>query len=110
MSTPSHVYSKSQSPPLSFSDVWSRELDELAVNAGPKNLPDAPAAESEKLKRLAHDVDSLPEPLTALCLSGGGIRSASFALGVLQALAGRGCSTNFITSRQFREAATLAAG
>ena len=28
-----------------------------------------------------------PEPLTALCLSGGGIRSATFNLGVLQALA-----------------------
>ena len=30
---------------------------------------------------------SPPGPLTALCLSGGGIRSATFALGVLEALA-----------------------
>jgi hypothetical protein len=31
----------------------------------------------------------------ALCLSGGGIRSASFALGVLQALSGKGLLTHF---------------
>ena len=32
-------------------------------------------------------VDGLKVPLAALCLSGGGIRSAAFGLGVLQALA-----------------------
>ena len=32
-------------------------------------------------------IDKLKVPLSALCLSGGGIRSAAFALGVLQALA-----------------------
>lgn len=95
MSTSSDVYSNSQSPPLSFSEVWSRELDELAVTAAPHDKPNAPATEDEKLKRLAHDVDSLPEPLAALCLSGGGIRSASFALGALQALAARGLLDKF---------------
>src|SRR3954451_22089074 len=52
-------------------------------------------------KELAH-VRGIPEPtpkdaydaalrlnLSALCLSGGGIRSAAFCLGVLQALAGK---------------------
>src|SRR5471032_549817 len=32
-------------------------------------------------------IHGLTEPRTALCLSGGGIRSASFGLGILQALA-----------------------
>jgi hypothetical protein len=35
------------------------------------------------------------EPLVALCLSGGGIRSATFALGVLQGLAERGLLPQF---------------
>lgn len=37
-----------------------------------------------------HGVGCDPSPLLALCLSGGGIRSASFALGVLQGLARSG--------------------
>ena len=36
-----------------------------------------------------------PADLAALCLSGGGIRSAAFALGVLQGLARRGLLTRF---------------
>ena len=35
------------------------------------------------------------EPLTALCISGGGIRSATFALGAIQGLAERGLLTRF---------------
>ncbi len=37
--------------------------------------------------QLHRRIHSLAEPRTALCLSGGGIRSASFGLGILQALA-----------------------
>jgi Patatin-like phospholipase len=40
-------------------------------------------------------IDNLPEPLSALCLSGGGIRSAAFALGALQALARCGALEHF---------------
>ena len=36
-----------------------------------------------------------PQPRTAICLSGGGIRSASFALGVLQAFASKGLLERF---------------
>ena len=36
-----------------------------------------------------------PKELTALCLSGGGIRSAAFALGVVQALARKGLLPHF---------------
>ncbi|MDP4299071.1 patatin-like phospholipase family protein [Leptothrix discophora] len=39
---------------------------------------------------LAPGADGRAEPLSALCLSGGGIRSATFSLGVLQGLARRG--------------------
>ena len=40
-------------------------------------------------------IHGLTVPRTALCLSGGGIRSASFALGVLQALASYGLLRHF---------------
>ena len=43
--------------------------------------------------------------LSALCLSGGGIRSASFCLGVMQALAEKRLLTNSTTSRPFPAAA-----
>jgi Patatin-like phospholipase len=36
-----------------------------------------------------------PEPLAALCLSGGGIRSATFSLGAIQGLAERGLLSRF---------------
>ncbi|HEU4683838.1 MAG TPA: patatin-like phospholipase family protein [Nitrospira sp.] len=44
-------------------------------------------SEQERLTALYQAVHSLPEPRAALCLSGGGIRSATFGLGVLQSLA-----------------------
>jgi hypothetical protein len=51
---------------------------------------------AEELKCLGHDPkDAGGEPLAALCLSGGGIRSASFCLGALQALASKGLLEQF---------------
>ena len=51
-------------------------------------LPEATtSAETDPLKRLYQRIHNLPKKRTALCLSGGGIRSATFALGVLQGLA-----------------------
>ncbi|HET7910315.1 MAG TPA: patatin-like phospholipase family protein [Nitrospira sp.] len=49
--------------------------------------PASPAAEPERLAALYGHIHNLPQKRTALCLSGGGIRSATFALGVLQGLA-----------------------
>ncbi|HTL63054.1 MAG TPA: patatin-like phospholipase family protein [Nitrospira sp.] len=43
-------------------------------------------AEADRLAALYRHVHNLPQQRTALCLSGGGIRSATFALGVLQGL------------------------
>jgi hypothetical protein len=59
-----------------------RDLQEEDVKAG-----GAPSLEREQIRRrevyaTAHDLD-----LSALCLSGGGIRSASFALGLIEGLA-----------------------
>ncbi|MGY0194256.1 patatin-like phospholipase family protein [Leptothrix sp. BB-4] len=53
------------------------------------------AAERQWLGVPAAGADGQPEALTALCLSGGGIRSATFSLGVLQALARRGELASF---------------
>ncbi len=51
---------------------------------------DAVLASERQWLGAGHDAEGRPEPLSALCLSGGGIRSATFSLGVLQGLARRG--------------------
>ena len=50
------------------------------------------------------------KPTAALCLSGGGICSGTFSLGVLQGLARRGLSSSFTTSRRCRAGATSGVG
>lgn len=55
-------------------------------------------AELEQLKQRKRNADAKPldaDNLSGLALSGGGIRSASFCLGVLQALAGKNRLQNF---------------
>jgi hypothetical protein len=51
--------------------------------------PDATPPSDPSLEAFFTAVDALPDERAALCLSGGGIRSACFGLGVLQALARR---------------------
>ncbi len=48
-----------------------------------------------RLAAIYREIDGLPEPRTALCLSGGGIRSAVFSLGVVQGLARAGLLRGF---------------
>lgn len=48
-----------------------------------------------RLSNIVAKIHALPAPRTALCLSGGGIRSGTFALGVIQSLAGRGLLGQF---------------
>ncbi|HUP43555.1 MAG TPA: hypothetical protein VM599_10130, partial [Thermoanaerobaculia bacterium] len=67
--------------PLSFGEALAEEYRALR----PESF--AAGADPEALFAAAHR-DS--EPLAALCISGGGIRSATFALGVVQGLAERG--------------------
>ena len=53
--------------------------------------PDVPLDTLDDIYAAVHQLREgpNPQPRTAICLSGGGIRSASFALGVLQAFAGK---------------------
>jgi Patatin-like phospholipase len=86
---------------LKFADIYRKEIK---VVAGVQ-FPDRPAAggvlseEEEQAREQAYErelfkgVEDLN--LSALCLSGGGIRSASFALGVMQGLARFGLLKQF---------------
>src|SRR5437660_1669344 len=58
-----------------------------------KGTPKTCAADLKKLHLDFHDPRVFPR--TAICLSGGGIRSASFGLGVLQSLAEAGLLHRF---------------
>jgi len=55
----------------------------------------SPQEKDARLKKVIESIHSLEPARSALCLSGGGIRSASFALGVLQALAQKGLLGKF---------------
>lgn len=90
---------------FSLVDVLNEELSHLRPNASPPREPPASAAPppystkndaderqqaSNTLRGVYGRIHELGANGTvALCLSGGGIRSATFNLGVLQALAGR---------------------
>ena len=84
--------SKSPTPPLDLCSVLGEELQALR-GVSP------PSAELDNLSALRKHYDHVhqlrPERLSAVCLSGGGIRSATFSLGVLQGLAKRGQLTTF---------------
>ncbi len=73
--------------PTVASEWRTRTQEERAAEA-PRDLPEMYA--------IAHSLDPQADasatnaPLTALCLSGGGIRSATFNLGIIQALAKSG--------------------
>ncbi|HEV2175356.1 MAG TPA: patatin-like phospholipase family protein, partial [Nitrospira sp.] len=60
--------------------------EEYAALHGPLPAKTIPS-EKDRLAALYTHIHQLPHKRTALCLSGGGIRSATFGLGVLQALA-----------------------
>jgi len=70
--------------PFPLSLVLAEESAEL--HGKPINFPPT-ASESERLKQVYASVHQLTPPRSALCFSGGGIRSATFGLGVLQGLA-----------------------
>src|SRR5215467_5558921 len=69
---------------------------EFAVLHG-KLPPDYPtsAEGGDRLKAIWSAIHALPEKRAALCISGGGIRSATFGLGVLQGLARCGLLDKF---------------
>jgi hypothetical protein len=71
---------------LSFAQVLTEEYRVLRENTEWK------AETEQSLFQKIHDGNP---PLSALCISGGGIRSATFALGVIQAFAENGILTGF---------------
>ena len=71
--------------PKSLADVLEEELEgETRSNYGRRVWR---SEEQKRLTEVYRRIHSLETKRSALCLSGGGIRSASFGLGVLQALA-----------------------
>ena len=71
--------------PKSLPDVLEEELDGRIGSDPGVELPEA--EQQARLKEIYKRIHSLETKRSALCLSGGGIRSSSFGLGVLQALA-----------------------
>src|SRR5262245_39316242 len=69
-----------------WNETWEAELARITKDS-PDTQP-TPAELEATLHQMVHRL-SESEARTALCLSGGGIRSASFGLGVLQGLARR---------------------
>ncbi|MGH7518279.1 MAG: patatin-like phospholipase family protein [Gemmatimonadales bacterium] len=96
-------------PPSSFNQVLLTELRNLrpdlaeldGLTAEPFEDASNPdlneLARGENLRRIYEEISQLKEDqqLSALCLSGGGIRSATFNLGVLQGLARLGLMDRF---------------
>ena len=69
--------------------------EEFVALHGPFPGPARGVDDGDRLPVLYEAIHALPEKRAALCLSGGGIRSATFALGMLQGLARAGILTQF---------------
>ena len=67
----------------------------MSVDENPKTLDAVVAEELRILRPPTADQGPDERPLSALCISGGGIRSATFALGAIQGLAAQGVLTEF---------------
>jgi hypothetical protein len=80
--------------PVPLSQALEEEYASLGRDLHPGPAP-APSDEGARLRDLRRRIHSSSVPLSALCISGGGIRSATFALGALQELARRGLLPHF---------------
>lgn len=80
-------------PPLNIAEVLEEELDAGTGAPPPGDIPKSNP--EERLASTIGRIHSQSPHRSALCLSGGGIRSATFCLGVLQALAQRGLLKQF---------------
>src|SRR5712691_6236669 len=86
-------HTSSADPCLLLHEVLEREFTSLHGKL-PADYPSS--AEPEiRLKAILAAIHGLKEKRTALCISGGGIRSATFGLGVLQGLARCGLLDKF---------------
>ncbi|HEY7411789.1 MAG TPA: hypothetical protein VII13_13660, partial [Vicinamibacteria bacterium] len=78
--------------PVRFPEALRSEYASLGRDVRePAGPPDDAAWPQRDLFAKVHEA----EPLSALCISGGGIRSATFALGAIQELAARGVLSRF---------------
>lgn len=75
---------------VSFREVLRAELDEVASQRAARGAPPQPASKDGDVLQRAHAAG-----LVGLAFSGGGIRSATFNLGVLQGLAKLGLLPSF---------------
>jgi hypothetical protein len=89
MSEPANAFSVKNNDSRGFGEVLRTELRTVLPDLPlpPSNPPANPAEEAELEKNLLAAIDRHPTELAALCLSGGGIRSAIFALGAMRGLA-----------------------
>ncbi len=83
------------SPRVCLPEVLAEEYQ--ALRSEPSYTPSDPKApEPERLAELYQKVHhQQKKPFSALCVSGGGIRSATFALGAIQSMADHGFLTEF---------------
>ncbi len=71
--------------PKSLADILAEELD---GKLSPEQTQELPLQEKQERLRAVYDrIHSEQPERSALCLSGGGIRSGIFSLGILQGLA-----------------------
>ena len=84
----------STSPSVPLHEVLEKEFAVLHGKL-PPDYPISSTDHDERLKAFWVAVHALPEKRAALCLSGGGIRSATFGLGILQGLARCGLLEKF---------------
>ncbi|HEY1583778.1 MAG TPA: patatin-like phospholipase family protein [Chthoniobacterales bacterium] len=84
---------ESSAQPKSLADILVEELD---GKVGPEETQELPVSEKQARLRAVYERIHTEQPeRSALCLSGGGIRSGIFSLGILQGLARRGLLSNF---------------
>lgn len=77
-------------------DILPEKQGDYALKASdPALYAEQKAKRIANLREMYQALGRMQQPLSALCLSGGGIRSATFNLGVLQGLAGRGVLKDF---------------
>ena len=84
---------ESDTPRLLLSQVLEEEYVKLHGGSPPVHL--AGASEDARLRKIYELIHELPRKRSALCISGGGIRSATFGLGIIQGLARCGVLDKF---------------
>ena len=82
--------------PVLLSEVLEKEYTALGIpiQIHPADFPEFPKDDARRLREVYRQAAEA-RPLSALCISGGGIRSATFSLGVVQGLAKAGLLSRF---------------